>query len=186
LIVLKIPPEIEDLAEVAKRESLEDLIFHIRVARTRPYSRISAICRGRYITLADVCAKGAGKPRYSELRILYEYAKPWCNKAVVTVYRGGTEIKPGDWVALERGYAESHGTPVYSLEVSPHDVVWTGTDVKEWYYVPKHLQGLFKSVRGFWRACKLAEKMEVERLKLQTVRELRWILRELKKIYRRC
>ena len=152
---VKIPPELEDLAEIARRESLDEFMYHISVTRTRPYSRIAAICRESFITLEDVCSKGPTEPPYSQLRILYDYAKPWCDKAV-TVYRGGSDIKPGDWVALERGYAEFHGTPVYELKVSPGDVVWAGTYEKEWYYIPKHLQGLFKSAREFWKASRSA------------------------------
>jgi 8-oxo-dGTP pyrophosphatase MutT (NUDIX family) len=149
----KIPPEIEDLAEVARRESLEELTYNVQVKRTRPYSRIAAICRERFVTLEEVCSKGPREPPYTEIGTLYSYARPFCRK-VVTVYRGGSEIRPGDWVALEREYAEAHGTPVYELKVPASDVVWAGTDVKEWFYIPKRIQGLFSSVEEFWRAAK--------------------------------
>jgi hypothetical protein len=146
--------ELADLVEIAKKESLEEFLNNIRLTRTRPYSRIAAICKEEYITLEDVCSKGPSEPRHSEIGVLYSYARPWCRGREVTIYRGGSEIKPGDWVALEREYAESHGTPVYELKVPLSDVVWAGTDVKEWFYVPKRLQGLFKSPEEFWRACR--------------------------------
>jgi hypothetical protein len=150
--------ELADLVEIARKESLEEFLNNIRFTRTRPYSRIAAICREEYITLEDVCSKGPSEPRYSEIGELYSYARPWCGKKEVTIYRGGSEIKPGDWVALEREYAEGHGTPVYELKVPLSDVVWAGTDVKEWFYIPKRLQGLFKSSEEFWRACRSEQK----------------------------
>lgn len=70
----------------------------------------------------------------------------------MTVYRGGSDIRAGDWVALEREYASFHGTPVYTKVVPPKDVVWAGTYEKEWYYVPSHLVGRFKSLKEFWEA----------------------------------
>jgi len=150
--------ELADLVEIARKESLEEFLNNIRFTRTRPYSRIAAICREEYITLEDVCSKGPSEPRYSEMGVLYSYARPWCGKKEVTIYRGGSEIRPGDWVALEKEYAESHGTPVYELKVPLSDVVWAETDVKEWFYIPKRLQGLFKSPEEFWRACRSEQK----------------------------
>jgi hypothetical protein len=141
--------DIEDLIEVAKKESLDEFIYNISVTRTRPYSRIAAICLEEPITLEEVCSKGPVEPIYSEIAMLYGYAKPWCDKKV-TIYRGGGEIKPGDWVALEEEYARAHGEPVFKREVPASDVVWALTYEKEWFYVPKKLQGVFKSSREFW------------------------------------
>jgi ribosomal 50S subunit-recycling heat shock protein len=146
--------ELADLVEIAKKELLDEFLNNIRFTRTRPYSRIATICREGYITLEDVCSKGSSEHRYSEIGVLYSYAKPWCREKKVTVYRGGSEIRPGDWVALEREYAEWHGTPVYELKVPLSDVVWAGTYEKEWFYIPKRLQGLFKSPEEFWRVCR--------------------------------
>lgn len=151
-----IPGELRDIAEVVKREckSLEDLWFKVQVVRTRPYSRLAAIVfKSKGLTLKEVCEKGPGEPPYSEIGVLYRYVSKLgvCNKERVVIYRGGSEILPGDWVALERSYAELYG-PVYTLEVSPEDVVWAGTEEREWYYVPRHLQGYFKSIEDFWEA----------------------------------
>jgi hypothetical protein len=145
------PPwlQIKDLIEVVKRESLDEFMYHISTIRTRPYSRIQAICLEKPITLEEICSKGPTEPPYSEIRTLYNYAKPWCNKSV-TIYRGGGKIEAGDWVALEEEYARWHGEPVYKLEVPASDVVWALTYEKEWYYIPKALQGLFKSPKEFW------------------------------------
>ena len=61
------------------------------------------------------------------------------------VYRGlpnGADIRPGDWVALDRNYAQLHVRDedtqhVRSLElVSPSDIAWAGTDENEFFYLP--------------------------------------------------
>jgi len=49
------------------------------------------------------------------------------------------EIRPGDWVALNRGYAQSHqrgesGVVKCLRQVHPADVFWSGTD--EFFYLP--------------------------------------------------
>ena len=146
--------ELADLIEIVRRESLDEFINNIRYTRTRPYSRISAICMERKITLAEVCMRG---PRDSETGILYRYIKQICGERIVTIYRGGktrsaSEIKPGDWVALDEKEARWYGRFVSKLNVTPYDVVWAGTYEKEWFYIPRHLQGLFKDVREFWEA----------------------------------
>lgn len=57
----------------------------------------------------------------------------------------GGLIRPGDWVALDRGYAEQHLGPqgakvVHQLRgVSPLHVMWAGTDRNEFFYIPKGL-----------------------------------------------
>lgn len=61
----------------------------------------------------------------------------------VKVYRSipdgmDSEIRAGDWVALDREYAESLGRgQIVELEVSASDVAWAGTDMNEFFYVPK-------------------------------------------------
>jgi len=63
----------------------------------------------------------------------------------VTIYRavpeGITEIRPGDWVALDRHYAGTHsrGGAVLSKRVPADDVAWAGTDKNEYYYVPRKI-----------------------------------------------
>jgi len=58
----------------------------------------------------------------------------------VTVYRGVPrdmdikEIRPGDWVALDRRFAKSG--KVMSKVVPVEDVVWAGTDENEFFYAP--------------------------------------------------
>jgi len=158
-----IPAEISDLAEIVRREcrNFEDLLNNIRYVRTRPYSRIAAIVFDSVAapTLKDVCEHGPSTPRYSEIGLLYSYVKKLgiCGKPKVTVYRAYTEeIKPGDWVYLERRcaeeHAEIHGYSVYEKEVSPEDVIWAGTSEEEWFYVPKKLQGYFTSLEDFWNS----------------------------------
>lgn len=157
------PPEIEGLAEVVRGEcrSYEELLEKVRYVRARPYSRISAIVfKSVAPTLRDVCEKGPSEPRYTEIGILYhDYVAMLgvCGKSRVTVYRAGTEeIRPGDWVYIEReraeDHAEIHGLEVFSKEVPPDDVVWAGTSPDEWFYIPKELQGYWSSLEDFWKS----------------------------------
>lgn len=149
-----IPPEIQDIAETIRREckTLEDLQYKVSVVRTRPYSRLAAIMSDEVITLADVCGKGPHEPPYSEVGMLYEYVAPLgiCRVDLITVYRGGSEILAGDWVAFDRSYAKWHGEPVYQKIAEFEDIVWAGTDVKEWWWIPKHLQRRYTSLKDFW------------------------------------
>ena len=67
---------------------------------------------------------------------------PQYGQSVVTIYRsvptGVDEIRPGDWVALSRRYAAQHGRgKVLSLRVPADQVMWAGTDLDEWFYVPE-------------------------------------------------
>jgi len=63
-------------------------------------------------------------------------------QARVTIYRGVppgvTEIRPGDWVGLNRAYAALHdrGGGVISKRVPASEVMWAGTDLNEWFYTP--------------------------------------------------
>lgn len=62
-------------------------------------------------------------------------------RARVTIYRAvpeeATEIRPGDWVALSADIAHGMGRgKVLSKTVPASDVVWAGTDVNEYFYVP--------------------------------------------------
>ena len=69
----------------------------------------------------------------------------------VKIYRAApddvTEIRPGDWVALDRSYAAGHlvnnrGSETWgkgrilSKSVPSHHVGWAGTDMNEWFYAP--------------------------------------------------
>jgi len=78
-----------------------------------------------------------------------EYLPKQYGKKTVTVYRGVPSsvkdaiIRPGDWVSLDKQYAAQHGTgetgksKVISMEVPAESVGWAGTDMNEWFYVPK-------------------------------------------------
>jgi hypothetical protein len=60
----------------------------------------------------------------------------------VTIYRavpeGVTAIRPGDWVALSKSYAAAHERGhIISKRVPAMDVAWAGTDMNEYYYVPR-------------------------------------------------
>jgi len=152
--------KIEDLIEFTKKHgSFEEFMHGIQNIRTRYYSRISAIVKTSEccITLKDVCEKGKvdwiyGRP--TELCILYNYVRRVvdCRKPYARIYRGGSPIKVGDWVALTYEYASWHGK-VYSKAVRVEDVVWAMTSPEEWYYVPKELQGKFKDFRDWWMFC---------------------------------
>jgi hypothetical protein len=61
----------------------------------------------------------------------------------VTVYRAvpkdaGDELRPGDWVTLDKKYAHSHGGgKVIEMKVPADHVGWAGTDMNEFFYVPR-------------------------------------------------
>ena len=73
---------------------------------------------------------------------------PYDGEAEVTIYHGGSwpedpvdEIKPGDWVSLDKAYAQLHSDArgsgkVISKRVPAAHVSWSGTDEKEWFYTP--------------------------------------------------
>lgn len=69
---------------------------------------------------------------------------------MVTIYRGCplevNEIRPGDWVALSPSYAQSHEKTghVIKKRVPAEDVAWAGTDMNEYYYVPRKLNEVRK------------------------------------------
>lgn len=57
-------------------------------------------------------------------------------------------IRPGDWVTLTKNYALLHGKPstdhpgIDSLDlVECDDIYWAGTDMNEFFYLPKAWQG---------------------------------------------
>ena len=68
-----------------------------------------------------------------------------------SIWRGvpkGAKIRPGDWVSLSRSYAEAHGdrttdhASVDSLgRVECSDIYWAGTDMNEFFYLPKAWRG---------------------------------------------
>ena len=69
---------------------------------------------------------------------------------MVTIYRGVpidvNEIRPGDWVALSPNYAKGHEKTghVIKKRVPAEDVAWAGTDMNEYYYVPRNLNEVKK------------------------------------------
>jgi hypothetical protein len=67
-------------------------------------------------------------------------------------------IRPGDWVALERWYAEEHGSGGYgdvggarilTRTVPTADVAWAGTSADEWIYAPAECRNPEMSVHEF-------------------------------------
>lgn len=77
------------------------------------------------------------------------YVPKEAKQAEVTVYRGvpaslaDAKIRPGDWVALSKRYAAQHGTGesgasrIISMKVPADHVAWAGTDMNEFFYVPR-------------------------------------------------
>ena len=154
----RILSEIRDIVDVVKREckSFEDLMYRVQVVRTRPYSRLSAFINSAdLVSIKDFCT-GKWEEKDAPLEV-YEYLLKlgvcWEGEMIV-VYRGGSKIKAGDWVALEYEYARWHGYPVYKKLVRLDEVLWAGTYEKEWYYVPWYLIGYFKDYRDFWETVK--------------------------------
>jgi hypothetical protein len=78
-----------------------------------------------------------------------DYLPKQYGSPTVTVYRGvpsdikNAEIRAGDWVALDPKYAKSHGTgntgksQVLKMQVPADHVGWAGTDMNEFFYVPR-------------------------------------------------
>lgn len=67
---------------------------------------------------------------------------PYRGGEFVIIYRGisdndpNKDIRPGDWVSLNKKYASLHGgTRVLSKKVPADKVVWAGTDENEWFYI---------------------------------------------------
>jgi len=68
---------------------------------------------------------------------------PWNGQDMVTVWRSippdakDGQIRPGDWVALTRSYAQSLGRgKLVSKRVPAQHIFWAGTDMNEWFYTP--------------------------------------------------
>jgi len=90
--------------------------------------------------------------RFTNLQNLVpkEYIPPQFGQELVTVYRGvpststSKGIFPGDWVSLDKKYAMQHGTSesgksvVVEMKVPASDIGWAGTDMNEFFYVPKN------------------------------------------------
>ncbi len=78
-----------------------------------------------------------------------EYIPKEASQSTVKVYRAvpsdakDATIRPGDWVSLNSKYAAIHGTgktgssKVISMEVPADHVAWAGTDMNEYFYVPR-------------------------------------------------
>lgn len=77
------------------------------------------------------------------------YLPPQAKQKTVTIYRAVRDdikdatIREGDWVSLDKDYAAQHGTgptgksKVISMEVPAESIGWAGTDMNEYFYVPK-------------------------------------------------
>lgn len=75
------------------------------------------------------------------------------NASTLTVYsavpRGSSEIRPGDWVAIDPAYAQEHlemrygrrGGVVLKRVVAAGEVRWGTTSADEWFYAPRWLRG---------------------------------------------
>lgn len=70
------------------------------------------------------------------------------NKDPLNIYRGlprGAQILPGDWIALSQQYASMHaknyageaGVVMHLECVDPGDIFWSGTDEREFFYMPE-------------------------------------------------
>jgi hypothetical protein len=80
-----------------------------------------------------------------------EYLPKQHGSQMVTVYRGvpssvkDPSIRPGDWVGLDPKYALQHGTgetgksKLLKMEVPADHVGWAGTDMNEFFYVPRDI-----------------------------------------------
>ncbi len=77
---------------------------------------------------------------------------------VVSIYRGlpqGQDIRPGDWVALSPSYAQSHskgGQTKALVNVRADDIFWSGTDEKEFFYLPAAWRKNAASVQDYVRS----------------------------------
>ena len=155
---------IHDLIEFIRRlPSYEKLEYGVKFIRSRPYSRISAITykgcpdpeEGRYTITMILEMK--------EPREVYEYlvSHGITRPGRITIYRGGSPIKPGDWVAIDPDYAREYGK-VYALDVTTDDVIWAGTDVREYYYVPRSVQCVFRTPVELWEYARKEKLRENE------------------------
>lgn len=84
--------------------------------------------------------------------------------------RAEATVKPGDWVALERDYAELHGSGGYDEEggsvivieqVKLRDLAWAGSSVDEWFYAPEDFRLPELGLHEVIVRCALANGWEV-------------------------
>lgn len=71
------------------------------------------------------------------------------NQKTIKIYRSATGgITPGDWVGLDKDYAEYHSRSdshkIVSMEVPLSDLKWAGTSAEEWFYAPDSVIEQFK------------------------------------------
>ncbi len=118
---------------------------------------------GRYGAIGDSVADDLAKERVARVQgmeedyrlnnlhnaVPKEYLPPQYGKKTVTVYRGvpsdvvNPVIRPGDWVGLDSKYASQHGagktgkSKLIKMEVPADHVGWAGTDMNEFFYVPR-------------------------------------------------
>jgi hypothetical protein len=78
-----------------------------------------------------------------------EYLPPQHKQKSVQIFRAirgdvkDPVIRPGDWVTLNRSYAHEHGggkSKILAMNVPADHVVWAGTDMNEYFYVPRNHQ----------------------------------------------
>jgi len=64
---------------------------------------------------------------------------PWDGFEFIKIFRTVPleieEIRPGDWISLRRGYMNKGH--ILEKTVPAEEVVWAGTDMNEWFWVPR-------------------------------------------------
>jgi uncharacterized protein len=84
---------------------------------------------------------------------------------LVSVWRAlptGSEIRPGDWIALNESYARKHAKSNTSKHqafetkkldlVSPEDIYWAGTDENEFFYKPRAWRKDCLSIKDYFQS----------------------------------
>lgn len=95
-----------------------------------------------------------------------EYRAVSSPKDTITIYRAvpenaGDEIRIGDYVALDKRYAQMHlesvlegeqgvNGKIISKTVPKKDVIWGNADFTEWAYSPKDLRDKYPSLTDIW------------------------------------
>lgn len=78
-----------------------------------------------------------------------------------SVPKGIKEIRAGDWVALDKKYAKAHERgELIEMEVPADHVAWAGTDMNEYFYVPRETkleQAKVAIEKGFKEGQKISE-----------------------------
>ena len=134
------------------REEFRNLMVNGTKEQTLPIERqFRAISAGESATLPEAMKQYAIDFSFENPNLVRKFQdiKPGDD---VIIYRSVSksdplkEIVPGDWIALEKSYAEQHGTlgaepgRLIELVVKAEDISWAGTSADEFLYTPKHLQ----------------------------------------------